>query len=179
MKPRSHGTHRSRRDESRESLRLSKTHRRTTYVILAWTWLSGVLWLITHYFFTHTGEFGVEPSALEPWWLRLHGAAAFFSLWLGGLIWAMHARHGITRAKRRPSGLLLIGAFVLLAISGYLLYYLTGDDARDAMRLVHWLLGLAVAIPFLLHSLSARSARKAGLSSLATDTQGLRSEDGV
>ncbi len=135
-------------------------HRRSTYVILACTWFTGVLWLVTHYFFTHQGEFGVEPSAMEPWWLRLHGAAAFFSLWLAGLIWAVHARQGIARTKRRPSGLLLIGSFVVLALSGYLLYYSTGEVARDVVRLLHWSLGLAAAIPFLLHSLKARAARK-------------------
>ena len=160
MNRNAHGHRRSRPENSAETPRLSKMHRRSTYVILACTGFTGVLWLVTHYFFTHQGEFGVEPSAIEPWWLRLHGAAAFFSLWLAGLIWAVHARQGIARTKRRPSGLLLIGSFVVLALSGYLLYYSTGEVARDVVRLLHWSLGLAAAVPFLLHSLKARAARK-------------------
>lgn len=163
MKGRSRDGRRVRRDGFRETPRLSATYRRTTYAILACTWLTGVLWLIVHYFFAHQGEFGIEPSSFESWWLRLHGAAAFLSLWLAGLLWAMHARHGIRRAKRRRSGLLLIAAFLLLAVSGYLLYYATGDGLREAMRLLHWVLGVAAAIPFLLHSLGARSERKAAV----------------
>lgn len=160
MKERTRDRHRPRRRDSSQAPRLSTTHRRMTYAILAGAWITGVLWLITHYFFTHRGQFGVEPSALEPWWLRLHGAAAFLALGLAGLVWAMHARLGIARHKRRPTGLILIGAFVLLAISGYLLYYATGDGIREVVSLIHWIVGLAVAVPFLLHSVTARAARK-------------------
>ena len=141
--------------------RLSHRHRRLVYGILAAVWLSGVLWLIFHYFMMRRGEFGAEPHPLEAWWLRLHGAAAFAALWLGGLVWAMHIRMGLARPRRRISGIVLIALFVVLAASGYLLYY-AGDDAlRDAVRLLHWLVGVVLIVPFLFHSLCARSVRHA------------------
>jgi H+/Cl- antiporter ClcA len=161
MRGRGHESRRHRGDENRDAPRLSKRYRRATYAIAAGVWLTGVLWLVAHYFFRHEGEFGIEPSASESWWLRLHGAFAFVSLWAAGLVWALHARHGITRRKRRPTGLVLIGVFVALAVSGYLLYYASGDGARDVVRLLHWSFGLAVAVPFLIHALSARAARLA------------------
>ena len=143
--------------------RLSRSHRRLVYGILATAWLSGIFWLIFHYFLMRQGEFGAEPHPLEAWWLRLHGVAAFASLWLGGLVWALHVRTGLARPKRRISGILLIALFVVLAASGYLLYY-AGDDAlREAVRLVHWLVGVTLVVPFLMHSLRARSAKHARL----------------
>ncbi|MBN8886148.1 MAG: hypothetical protein J0I77_10535 [Rudaea sp.] len=146
-----HGTH---------GLRLSPRHRRLAYATFAAIWLTGILWLIFHYFLQRHGEFGAEPHPLEAWWLRLHGAAAFLALWLGGVIWIVHVRHGLARPKRRRSGLVLIAMFAVLAATGYLLYYASDDGVRDAVRLLHWLVGLGLAAPFLIHSLHARRARR-------------------
>jgi hypothetical protein len=141
--------------------RLSTRYRRFVYGTFVAVWATGILWLVFHYFLQRQGEFGAEPHALEAWWLRLHGAAAFFALWLGGVVWIAHVRHGLARPKRRVSGVALIAMFSVLAASGYLLYY-AGDDAlRDAVRLVHWLVGLTAIVPFLVHSLRARRVRKA------------------
>ena len=51
--------------------------------------------------------------------------------------------------------------FAVLAASGWLLYYASDDALRDAVRLVHWLVGLALIVPFLIHSLRARRSRMA------------------
>lgn len=142
-------------------LRLSARHRRLVYVTFAAVWLTGALWLVFHYFLRYQGEFGAEPHPLEAWWLRLHGAGAFVALWLGGVVWAVHVRHGLSRPKRRRSGIVLIAMFVVLAASGYLLYYVSEDALRDAVRLLHWLVGLSLVVPFLIHSLRARRVRKA------------------
>jgi hypothetical protein len=155
------------RDRSRHgglhaSLRLSRNHRRSVYAILAATWISGVLWLIFHYFMTRQGEFGTEPHAFEAWSLRLHGAAAFAALWLGGLLWIVHVRAGLALPKRRVSGIVLIVLFVVLGASGYLLYYASDDYLRDCTRLLHWIVGVLLIVPFLMHSLRARRQRRAG-----------------
>ena len=152
---------RHRRGHGEHGLRLSPRHRRLVYGVFAAIWITGVLWLVFHYFLPRQGEFGAEPHPLEAWWLRLHGAAAFFALWLGGLVWIVHVRHGLARPKRRVSGITLITLFGVLAASGYLLYYASDDALRDSVRLVHWLVGLALIVPFLLHSLRARRLRKA------------------
>lgn len=161
MNPDGFDRHRHRRHNGGHGLRLSPRHRRFVYGAFAAIWASGVLWLIFHYFLPRQGEFGAEPHPLEAWWLRLHGAAAFFALWLGGLVWIVHVRHGLARPKRRVTGIALIAMFGVLAASGYLLYYASDDALRDAVRLVHWLVGLALIVPFLLHSLRARRLRKA------------------
>jgi hypothetical protein len=126
------------------------------YVALAVLFGSGILWLVFHYFLMRQGEFGMEPHPLEAWWLRLHGAAAFVVLWFAGLLWGTHARPNLTRRHWRGSGIIIVTLLALLAISGYLLYYAANDGLHDGARLVHWVLGLALAIPLLIHIFGGR-----------------------
>lgn len=142
-----------------QGLRLSPRRKRALYVIFGGAWATGILWIIFHYLLLQQGEFGAEPYPLETWWLRLHGACAFAALWLGGLLWVVHVRPALARPERRRSGLLLLGILAILATTGYLLYY-TGDDRwRDAMRWLHWLVGIALALVLGIHVMRARANR--------------------
>jgi hypothetical protein len=132
-------------------LRIPRRRRMSLYVALAVLFGSGILWLVFHYFLMRRGEFGMEPHALEAWWLRLHGAAAFVILWFAGLLWGTHARPNLMRQRWRASGIVIVTLLALLAISGYLLYYAANDGLHDAARLVHWVLGLSLAVPLLIH----------------------------
>ena len=126
------------------------------YGIVGLLWASGIGWLVFHYFLRQVGEFGAMPHPLEAWWLRLHGAAAFASLWLIGVLWAIHLVPA-WNARRRNSGIVLGVALALLVLSGYLLYYVGGDAARAAIALAHWLIGVVLPLPLLLHGLRGRS----------------------
>lgn len=131
--------------------RLPRLRRRAVHLMGAGLWLSGALWLVFHYFVRATGEFGPSRHPLEPWWLDIHGAFAFASLWLLGLLWGVHMTAGWSAGQRRWSGGLMLGAFATLVISGYLLYY-AGDDAlRGAASVLHWALGLAAPLAFFAH----------------------------
>jgi hypothetical protein len=137
-------------------------HRRKAALYLAFAGLfgTGILWLVFHYFLIRQGEFGLEAHPLEAWWLRLHGAAAFVILWFGGMLWGTHARPALQQPRWRKSGIVIVAVLVALAASGYLLYYATDDTLRDGARLVHWLLGLALAIPLLIHVIGVRRGRR-------------------
>jgi len=142
--------------------RLPQTRRRLLYLALALAFGSGVAWLVLHYFLQQPGEFGTQPHALEIWWLRLHGIAAFLMLWFAGILWGTHARPALKHgADWKRSGLGVVALLVLLGISGYLLYYLVDDDWRDVARLVHWVTGLALALPLGVHLVGVRRARRA------------------
>lgn len=135
--------------------------RRWLYAAFALAFLSGVLWLVFHYFLQQPGEFGPQPHALEIWWLRLHGGAAFVMLWYAGIVWGTHARPALKHgAERKRSGLGVVALLALLGISGYLLYYLVDDDWRDVARVVHWSLGLALALALGVHLIGVRRARR-------------------
>ena len=145
----------------RSALELGTRRKALIYTVLVVTWLSGAAWLILHYFLSNRGEFGVEPNPLEFWMLALHGACAFAFLWLAGWLWTTHiVPWWRGRQRRRASGVTLIAFGVVLIVSGYLLYYGSGDSLREWTALVHWIVGLAAAIPMLVHAVRSSRYRR-------------------
>jgi hypothetical protein len=126
-------------------------HRYLVWPIVAGVWLSGVLWLIFHNFLTRRGEFGLSAHPMELWWLRAHGAFAFASLWLLGFMSVAHVAQRWGWRRQRASGIVLLGVYIWLVTTGYLLYYAGGDRFRAAVSLGHWTLGLALLVALLVH----------------------------
>lgn len=144
----------------RRSPRLfSRRREMLVYGVLGGLWLSGAAWLVLHYFLQRSGEFGPQPNPLEPWALKLHGAFAFGALWIGGLLWAVHVVPAWQRGHRWASGIATVALFVILAVSGYLLYYASAESLRAGVTLLHWLLGLAAIVPLLIHVRRRKAAR--------------------
>ncbi len=135
--------------------RLSQRREALVYIVLGVLWASGIGWLAFHYLLLQTTEFGLLPHPLEAWWLRLHGAAAFATLWLIGLLWAIHLVPA-WKMRRRISGIALAVLLAVLVLSGYLLYYAGGDDARAVIALLHWIIGAALPLALLPHVLRRR-----------------------
>lgn len=143
-------------------LHLTRRGKFAIYAVLGATWGSGILWLVFHYFLSRQGEFGAEPHPLEHATLALHGAAAFAALLLGGWLWQAHVLPWWNSPNRRSSGIVLIAMGAFLIASGYLLYY--ASDWRDAIRALHWSIGLLLALPMLVHALRSgryRNSREA------------------
>lgn len=138
---------------------LSRRRRWMTYSVLGGLWATGAAWLVLRYGLQRSGEFGPAPHPLQPWALWTHALFAFATLWLGGLLWAIHIAPTWRRGHRRVSGILTIASLLLLVGSGYLLYY-TGDDRwRAGVSAVHWIIGLLALVPFLVHLLHDRRHR--------------------
>jgi len=132
-------------------IRLSARHRRVVYASFSILWLSGVLWLLFHYFLQRTGTFGNEPHALEPWWLRLHGLAMMVMLITAGSLVVHHARRAWQLQKNRLLGITLTGMLLWLAVTGYALYYFSSDENQAWLPLLHWVPGLALPLVVALH----------------------------
>ncbi len=128
--------------------------RRAVYAIFALLWLSGCAWLVAHFAFPATTEFGLAPNPLEPAFLRIHGWLAVGTVFLFGWITSEHISDRWRNARNRVSGFSLAGFAALLAISGYALYYTT-DRLHDTAAVAHEALG-AVAIVFALVHWKAR-----------------------
>lgn len=139
-------------------LRPSAPQRIGIYAVGFGLWASGGLWLLFHFFVQP--HFGA-PHPLEPWWMKLHGACAFASLWLFGLLWGVHVVRGWSGGRRRWSGATLAGILICLMLSGYLLYYVGDEDLRDVASIAHWSLGLASPLLFFAHYWARRSSRDA------------------
>jgi hypothetical protein len=141
------------------TVRLSRRRRYALYLIGALSWLSGVAWLLLHFFLQRQGEFGPEPHPLLPWALKTHGAAAFGLLWMGGLLWGVHMRPRLRSGRWRRTGIGLGAFWTLLALSGYLLYY-GSADTRETISVVHWVLGLLAPALLLAHVVGAWRLRR-------------------
>jgi hypothetical protein len=157
----------------REGIRLSRRHRRLLYGIGGVLWASGALWLLFHYVLQTPGEFGDTPHPLEPWSLRVHGLAAMLALLVLGSLVRGHIRMGWNVRRNRLSGAILVGANCVLIATGWGLYYVSSEIARPWISLVHWTLGLALAVAVAAHVfLAARSGRLARAPSGATADSG-------
>jgi hypothetical protein len=132
------------------------------YASGAGIWLTGALWLLFHYFLASDGPFGPTPHPLEFWSRAAHGAFGFASLWVFGMLWGSHVVEGWRSRRRRWSGSLAFALFAWLVASGYLLYYLGNDGLISAVSLLHWSIGLATPLPFLLHRFAGTAAKKPG-----------------
>jgi len=139
-------------------VRLTRLRRIAVYLIGAGLWLTGALWLLSHYVVGGGDGFAMSRNPLEPWWLILHGGFGFASLWLLGLLWGVHIGAGWSSGQRRWSGGVTLGALVCLIGTGYLLYYLGDDRLRADASVLHWALGLALPVAFLIHRLARSRA---------------------
>jgi len=142
----------------RESVRLTAGRRIAVYGVGAGLWLTGVLWLVYHYFLQRQGAFGPGPHPLEFWWRASHGLFGFAALWTLGLLWGAHVVRAWRTRLHRVSGGLLLAVLGVLAVTGYLLYYVGDDSALSAIAIVHWGIGLALPLAFAAHRISRRGS---------------------
>lgn len=133
------------------SARLGRPRRWGLYAISGLLWASGGAWIAAHYLLVTPGEYGPRKSPLEGWSLIAHGALAMAALWMFGLLWGVHVQAGWAQRRGRWSGGLLFATVCVLVVTGYGLYYLGDEQARDLASLAHWLLGLAGLPLFLGH----------------------------
>jgi len=130
------------------------------YATLALLAASGAAWLAVHYLWgAGAGEL---PHPLEPWLMRLHGAAAFAALFVAGLLACVHVPQGWRMATRIPhlrerwagqrhTGLALCALGAGCIATSYLLYYFVPEAIRPALGWVHAAAGLALALLLPLH----------------------------
>lgn len=134
--------------------RLRPSLRLTTSCVGLGLWLSGVLWLIFHYFLQRQTDFGLHPHPMEFWWRASHGFFGFLALWTMGFVWGTHVIGAWKSGRLKVSGGILCGLLVWLGGSGYPLYYLGNERLLTAVTLLHWSVGIVVPIPFLIHRLA-------------------------
>jgi hypothetical protein len=124
---------------------------RTLLCVLLMLSLSGVIWMVLHYFFPASTEFGTAPNLAEPPSIRIHGIVAVATVFLLGGVATSHVVAGWNRAHNQPSGLVLAGLCIALILSGYALYYITADSVRSAVAIAHQVAGIAGIAAALFH----------------------------
>ena len=75
-----------------------------------------------------------------------------------GSLTTIHIRIGWRRKKNRVSAAALLAFIGTLMLSGYLLYYASGESLRSWMSVFHWVAGLALPMVLLMHIYLGRKA---------------------
>lgn len=137
-----------------ERIRLELNQRRIFYLVFGLVWLSGTLWLIAEWI--KDPELGPIRTPLQTTSMKIHGAAMLAYLALLGTL-LTHVRRGFALRTNRWSGSFVIGVNAVLTLTGWLLYYVTGDGARQWSSVMHWVIGLAILPLLCAHVLLGRS----------------------
>ena len=141
-----------------DSIRLKRLQRYILYVVFALLFLSGVAWAYWNYL-KSPGDFEAGAKA---WAMKIHGAAAMAILVLVGMLLNGHVRFAWRAGRNRTNGSIFLGAFAILTITGYGLYYAGGEKLRADMSWIHLAVGLALPILLLVHILMGRRTRHLG-----------------
>jgi hypothetical protein len=136
---------------SRIALYFPRWAKAMLYGNLLLSFSTGTVWFALHRWAQVDGEFGPEKHPLEPWLIKLHGASAFLVLIGFGYLLASHVQIGWRSKRNRKLGLALISTLVMIIITGYLLYYASGDGFREAVSWTHLALGLSLPVTLILH----------------------------
>jgi MFS family permease len=141
-----------------DSIRLKRLQRYFLYGVLALLLLSGVAWAYWNYFVASPSDF--ETSA-KAWAMKIHGAAAMAVLVLIGMLLSRHVRFAWRARRNRANGSVFLGAFAILTMTGYGLYYAGGERLRAWTSWIHLAVGLALPILLLIHIFLGRRTRPA------------------
>lgn len=141
-------------------MKLTARHERWTYGVLAAVYFTGVAWLVLRY--------GVRDDGLESGWsiarvwaLRAHGAAAMATLVAVGTLLAVHVPGGWRLHSNLRSGIGMLAVMALLALTGWLLYYASGETLRAWSSWVHIAIGAAAPLGLVWHLAYRRRAKTA------------------
>lgn len=89
-----------------------------------------------------------------------HRVAALIPALLGfGTLFVVHIPKGWKDRRQRWIGAGLTALISLLILSGYLLYYASGDNFRGWVSLIHWAVRLGVPVIFIWHYVSRTEAQ--------------------
>ena len=136
--------------------RLERWHRFSVYAAGAVLLLSGAAWLVARYFMRPVSEFGETIHPLEPWAMKLHGAAAMAALFYVGSLLNLHMRRALKAGRNVVTGWSMVATLAFLTITGYGLYYIAGEADRPLWSVLHWAVGLGAALLLVIHIMVGR-----------------------
>ena len=93
--------------------------------------------------------------------MKIHGAAAMAILVLIGMLLTAHVRFAWRAQRNRPNGTMFLGAFAVLAVTGYGLYYAGGEKLRAWTSWIHLAVGLVLPLLLLIHIRLGKKTRLA------------------
>ncbi len=123
-------------------MKLSRRHLSWSYTAFASLYLSGILCIFFHGF------------------LKIHGAAAMFTLIILGTLIPIHMKKGWKAKRNRRNGVFLISVNLLLILTGYSLYYAGGERLRSVSYWMHIVIGVLFPAILVRHIIEGRKTRE-------------------
>src|SRR5262249_43962861 len=100
-------------------------------------------------------------SSAKAWAMKIHGGGAMMILVLVGMLLTGHVRFAWRVRRNRGNGSLFLGAFGILTVTGYGLYYAGGESLRAWTSWIHLAVGLALPLLLILHIWLGKRTRPA------------------
>jgi hypothetical protein len=141
-----------------DPIRLKRLQRCFLYAVFALLFVSGTAWAYWNYLVPESRDFELSAKA---WAMKIHGAAAMAILVLVGMLLTGHVRCAWRARRNRGNGSLLLGAFGILTITGYGLYYAGAERLRAWTSWIHLAVGLALPVLLILHIWLGKRTRPA------------------
>jgi hypothetical protein len=130
---------------------LSRRHERWMYVALGSLYATGMAWMALHYLVNGNEALENGWRIGETWALRAHGAAAMAALLALGSVLAVHVPRAWHLSRNLLSGTAMLATALVLAFTGWLLYYASGESMRAWSDYLHMAIGAAAPIALLWH----------------------------
>src|SRR5215831_5206299 len=141
-----------------DPIRLKRFQRWFLYAVLAVLFLTGTAWAYWNYLVPEARDFEMNAKT---WAMKTHGAAAMAILVLVGMLLTSHVRIAWRVRRNRGNGSLFLGAFGILTVTGYGLYYAGGESLRAWSSWIHLAVGLALPLLLILHIWLGKQTRPA------------------
>lgn len=140
----------------RPTVRVGKLRRRLLYLLVLALLVTGAWWLVLH---SKASEDALPDPTLA-WLMKVHGGAAMLILFMAGTFLHNHVLNAWQQRRNRVPGSIAAGGLLLLALSGYGLYYFDGEQLRGFAEWLHWIIGFGTPLLLWWHIASGRRHRK-------------------
>lgn len=135
-------------------------YRNIFFLILATSWCSGLSFFTLDNLFAINGEFGLEKHPWQFPLIKIHSASAFAMMISYGFILGAHVKMTWKMEPRLISGIIVAIMPLLLAISGYFLYYIASDISRQIIGYFHVIIGFFLPLMLVIHIKKAIKRKK-------------------
>jgi hypothetical protein len=132
---------------------LKSIDKKLLYITISIMALSGLsIYILTEYLMIET-EYGTRANPLLDEAKLIHNAITIFFVLAVGKVLDSHIILGIKESHRkyRKTGLTLVVAITLLALTSPFMFYVTNEDILPLLKNTHLILGIIVSLVFSAH----------------------------
>jgi hypothetical protein len=132
-------------------MRLGPWQKSSVFASMTIVAVSGIAWWGLHDLILD------EPGDITRILLMLHGVSAYVLLVVVGSLIPVHIKMGWRRGHRLASGISMVFALLLLAVTALVLYY-GSEETRNLARWLHIGFGMMIVVAFPIHAVVRKMA---------------------